>query len=84
MIDWAILMMGPGKMLPIGDKIGGYWSGRNRAFGADKKPSGGEPKLVAQQGGWMATKEQLIQMNNKLCLTTFYRPLIMLGKVTTG
>jgi hypothetical protein len=84
MIDWAILMMGPGKMLPVGDKIGGYWSGRNGAFGDDKKPSGGEPKLVAQQGGWMATKEQLIRMNNKLCLAKFLPPFDNVGKGNDG
>jgi hypothetical protein len=74
MLDWTVLMMGPGKMLQEFVKIGGYWSGRDGAFGNEKKPSGGEPKLVAQQGGWMATKEQLIRMNNKLCLAPFLPP----------
>jgi hypothetical protein len=74
MLDWAVLMMGPGKKLRNAAKIGGYWSGREGAFGDEKRPSGGEPKLVAQQGGWMATQEQLIRMNNKLCLAEFLPP----------
>ncbi|KAL3925306.1 MAG: hypothetical protein SGILL_000495 [Bacillariaceae sp.] len=73
-LDWAVLMMGPGKKLQNRDKIGGFWSGRDGAFGDEKRPSGGEPKLVAQQGGWMATQEQLIRMNNALCLAKFLPP----------
>jgi hypothetical protein len=73
-LDWAALMMGPGKKLRSQDKIGGYWSGREGAFGDEKRPSGGEPRLVAQQGGWMATKEQVIRMHNRLCLAEFLPP----------
>jgi hypothetical protein len=73
-LEWSALMMGPGKKLRPSVKIGGYWSGREGAFGDEKRPSGGEPRLVAQQGGWMATKEQLIRMHNKLCLAEFLPP----------
>lgn len=74
LLDWSVLMMGPGKKLAPRAKIGGYWSGREGAFGNEKRPSGGEPKLVAQQGGWMATQEQLIRMHNQLCLAEFLPP----------
>jgi hypothetical protein len=80
-LDWVVLMMGPGRLLPSQDKIGGYWSGREGAFGDEKRPSGGQPKLVAQQGGWMATKEQLIRMHNQLCLADFLPPF---DKVSGG
>ncbi|KAG7371151.1 hypothetical protein IV203_019721 [Nitzschia inconspicua] len=74
LLEWSVLMMGPGKKLPDHAKIGGYWSGRGGSFGDEKRPSGGEPKLVAQQGGWMATKEQLVRMNGQLCLAEFLPP----------
>lgn len=32
------------------------------------------PHLLVQQGGCMATKTQLVQMNNQLCKTTFPQP----------
>jgi len=78
-LDWVVLMLGPGKLLNEDEKIGGFWSGRHGAFKKEKKPSGGEPLLLAQQGGWMATKEQLIRMNNKLCRGNFLPPFNKMG-----
>ena len=63
-LDWVVLLPGPGKRLPASSLIGGYWSGRNGAFGTEEKPSPGKPDLVAQQGGWMATREQILRFNN--------------------
>lgn len=37
------------------------------------------PGLVGQQGGWMATKTQLIRMNNKLCKANFLPPFNDMG-----
>jgi hypothetical protein len=76
LLDWVALMMGPGRQLSASKRIGGFWSGRNGAFGNEKKPSGWEPELVAQQGGWMATKEQIIRMNNNLCRASFLPPFV--------
>jgi hypothetical protein len=39
-----------------------------------KKPSGGVPDLIAQQGGWMATREQIIRMDEELCMGRFLPP----------
>jgi hypothetical protein len=44
----------------------------------------GEPRLLAQQGGWMATKEQLIRMNNKLCRGNFLPPFTNMGNYKMG
>lgn len=79
LLDWVVLMMGPGRLMLAPEKIGGFWSGRNGAFKDERKPSGGEPKLLAQQGGWMATKEQITRMNNKLCLGSFLPPFDNVG-----
>ena len=74
MLDWAVIMMGPGKRLHDNEKIGGFWSGREGAFGDEKKPSGGAPELVAQQGGWMATQDQIARLNSGLCMGSFLPP----------
>lgn len=63
-LDWVVLLPGPGKRLPASSLVGGYWSGRSGAFGTEGKPSPGKPDLVAQQGGWMATREQILRFNN--------------------
>jgi hypothetical protein len=75
MLDWSVLMMGPGKHLNPKEHIGGYWSGREGAFGnQEKQPSGGDPTLIAQQGGWMATRDQIARMNSGLCMGSFLPP----------
>jgi hypothetical protein len=54
--------------------VGGYWSGRDGAWGDDPRPTGGHPEFIAQQGGWMATREQLGRMNSGLCMGSFLPP----------
>lgn len=73
-LDWTVVMLGPGKKLKDKEKIGGYWSGREGAFGEEKKPQGGPPDLIAQQGGWMATREQIVRWNSGLCMGPFLPP----------
>jgi hypothetical protein len=38
------------------------------------RPSGGQPELVAQQGGWMATRDQILRLNSGLCQGVFLPP----------
>lgn len=77
-LDWIILLPGPGKHLPDTELMGGYWSGRNGAYGKDAaKPSPGMPDLIAQQGGWMAlTKQQVLRVNHdeQRCMGTLLPP----------
>lgn len=84
-IDWVALLPGPGKRLAPEDLIGSYWSGKLAKGAWDVKPSPGQPDLIAQQGGWMATKEQLWRWNQQnsgeeddqpqqLCQGTFLPP----------
>jgi hypothetical protein len=75
--DWVVLLPGPGKGLDPRDFIGGYWSGRGGAFAI--KPSAGHPRLVAQQGGWMATRDQILHFNSGLCQGSFLPPFEMPG-----
>lgn len=73
-VNWTVVMLGPGKREKEEEKIGGYWSGRQGAFGDEPKPSGGPPDLIAQQGGWMATQSQIARMNAGLCMGSFLPP----------
>lgn len=73
-MDWVAVLPGPGKRLDEKFMVGGYWSGRDGAFGNEEKPSGGRPDIIAQQGGWMATRSQILRMNNELCMGRFVPP----------
>jgi hypothetical protein len=74
LLDWVVLLPGPGKRLPKNQLMGGYWSGRDGAFGHEEKPSPGMPDLIAQQGGWMATREQIMRLHTGLCQGAFVPP----------
>jgi hypothetical protein len=73
-LDWVVVMMGPGKRMDPSQLIGGYWAGREGAFGDEPRPSGGDPQLIAQQGGWMLTREQIYRMHAGLCFGAFLPP----------
>lgn len=73
-LDWVVVMTGPGKRMDPAELVGGYWSGREGAFGDIPRPSGGDPKLIAQQGGWMLTRDQIFRMHTGLCFSEFLPP----------
>jgi len=75
MLDWVLLQ--PGSMKPYFHNskfVGGYWSGRDGIFGPKWKPDGYEPKYFGQQGGWMATREQIIRIHHEECAPGFFPP----------
>ena len=70
-------MLGPGKTISKSKMVDGHWSGTQGTFGQAKRPKfsrGGTAKLLAQQGGWMATREQLARMDSGLCNCPFLPP----------
>jgi len=71
--NWILLQPGP-KNVPKDKFIGGYWSGRQGDFGDEPKPTPGMPQLIAQQGGWMATRQQLIHIEEEQCGHRFFPP----------
>jgi len=74
MMDWVMLQPGPKVK---GEKfIGGYWSGNDGDYGeaGKNKPRGGHPQLIAQQGGYILTREQLIEMHLNQCPDGFFSP----------
>mmetsp|Transcript_23464 Transcript_23464/g.34804 ORF Transcript_23464/g.34804 Transcript_23464/m.34804 type:complete len:606 (+) Transcript_23464:214-2031(+) len=72
LLDWVMLQPGPKSKGQ--EFIGGFWSGMLGLYGDEKKPGAGDPRLIAQQGGWMATREQLIEMHNNQCPDGFFPP----------
>jgi len=74
MLDWVLLQPGP-KIANNRKYIGGYWSGRDGALGPDvEKPKATAPNYFANQGGWMATREQLIFMDSTTCFAGIFPP----------
>ena len=73
LLDWVMLQ--PGKK-DFGSEYwtGGYWSGNDGAFETKTRPGSGDPQLIAQQGGWMLTRDQLIEMHNNHCGHGFFPP----------
>lgn len=63
-LDWVAFLPGPGKRLTPEDLVDSYWSGE-LVPEWESKPGGGEPTLIAQQGGWMATRDQLMRWNSQ-------------------
>jgi hypothetical protein len=83
LLDWVTLLPGPGKRLHSDDIMASFWSGKISHHGIWKvKPSAGQPDLIAQQGGWMATREQIVRLNHQtmdreypqLCQGSFLPP----------
>jgi hypothetical protein len=75
LLNWTVLMMGPGKRMDPEEWIGGYWSGRDGDFGPNaERPSGGVPNLLAQQGGWMLKQSQILRFHNNVCLDSLVPP----------
>lgn len=74
LMDWVMLQPGP-KIKGNDERfIGGYWSGNEGEYGDEPKPGGGNPQLIAQQGGWMLTRKQLIEMHEHQCSHGFFSP----------
>ena len=54
--------------------IGDYWSGRNGDFGNMNRPRGPQMQYVSNQGGWMATRQQILEWHTEICMGGFLPP----------
>ena len=72
-LGWVALQTGP-KNVPKDEDISSYWSGANGAFPNDKRPSGGDPQMFGQQGGYMVTRQQIEFLQNVACKGGFFPP----------
>jgi len=54
--------------------LGDYWSGREGDFGDLKRPRGPQAQYVSNQGGWMATRQQILEWHTEICMGGFLPP----------
>ena len=76
-LDWVVLQRGPNQNdLEKKATIGDYWSNRDFHFWPDQKrrPGALEFKYINNQGGWMATREQLWEWHTEICPGGFLPP----------
>ena len=72
-MGWVMLQ--PGSWLPNYNRcIGGYWSGRDGHFGNESRPVPENPWYLNNQGGWMATRQQILEWHTEQCPCGFLPP----------
>ena len=73
-LGWVALQPGPAhKRYKHGEGIEGYWAGEALGQSVSAKPTPGNPRLFGQQGGFMATRDQ-IDTFERLCRGEFLPP----------
>ena len=76
-LDWVVMQRGPKQDdLENKAKIGDFWSNRDTYYWPDQKrrPAPQEFKYINNQGGWMATREQLWEWHTEICPGGFLPP----------
>ena len=79
-LDWVVMLRGPSQSnLAANQVIGDYWSNRNFTYWDRKDKKGRRPapqefKFINNQGGWMATRQQLWEWHTEICPGGFLPP----------
>ena len=78
-LGWVMMQRGPGaKQCEDNEVIGDYWVNSKvdvKVRGRDNfRPRPTNPNLVNNQGGWMATRQQIWEWHTELCLGGFLPP----------
>lgn len=75
-LSWVMLLRGNRyRFMTASEVIGDYWSGRDGAFeNGFGRPFEGEPQYLSNQGGWMATQQQIWEWHIKHCQGGFLPP----------
>eukprot|EP00527_Entomoneis_sp_CCMP2396_P000431 CAMPEP_0198145156 /NCGR_PEP_ID=MMETSP1443-20131203/21382_1 /TAXON_ID=186043 /ORGANISM="Entomoneis sp., Strain CCMP2396" /LENGTH=590 /DNA_ID=CAMNT_0043808711 /DNA_START=237 /DNA_END=2009 /DNA_ORIENTATION=+ len=79
-LDWVVMLRGPNQnKLEPNEVIGDYWSNRDRKYWSKDEAGGRRPapqefKYINNQGGWMATREQLWEWHTEICPGGFLPP----------
>lgn len=72
-LGWVMLQSG--SFMPNRNRcIGNYWSGRDGHFGDASRPIVMDPVYLNNQGGWMATREQILEWHMHQCPCGFLPP----------
>jgi hypothetical protein len=64
--------------------IGDYWSGRDGYFGDERRPNREKGRYVNNQGGWMATRRQIVEWHADRCIGGFLPPYTFRGQSVDG
>ncbi|EEC45615.1 predicted protein [Phaeodactylum tricornutum CCAP 1055/1] len=75
-MDWVVLQRGPAQSkLDAKETIGDYWANRNNDYWPNKgRPAPQDFKYINNQGGWMATRQQLWEWHSEICPGGFLPP----------
>ncbi|GKY92537.1 hypothetical protein MPSEU_000224000 [Mayamaea pseudoterrestris] len=75
-INWVVTQRGPNQgKLNATSIIGDYWTNRNNDYyPGSSRPSGQEFRYINNQGGWMATRQQLWRWHTEICPGGFLPP----------
>ena len=72
-MGWVMLQSG--SYMPNRNRcIGHYWSGRDGAFGDLTRPPPNDPRYLNNQGGWMGTRQQILEWHTEQCPCGFLPP----------
>ena len=72
--DWVLLQAGNNEKL-YSNSIGDYWSGRDHGyFGEENRPDRIKGRYLNNQGGWMATRRQIVDWHRRQCFGGFLPP----------
>ena len=72
-LGWVALLQGPTYFPGTKDRIAGYYPYAD--FNLTRKPIAiPQSKYMAQTGGWMATRQQLLELHLDLCQGSFFPP----------
>ena len=71
---WVLMQRGP-SYFAANETISDYWSGRDGYFSNNvKRPHAIDPNHVGNQGGWMATRQQILNWHAAICTGGFLPP----------
>lgn len=72
-LGWVMLQRGPNpSKLEKNQIVGDFWAGRDNVL--SKRPGVTDPKYINNQGGWMATRQQIWEWHNEVCPGGFLPP----------
>jgi hypothetical protein len=64
--------------------IGDYWTGRDGYFGDQERPVRSKGRNMNNQGGWMATRRQIVEWHADRCVGGFLPPYPVRGQSADG
>lgn len=75
-LGWVLMQRGPGNVPDRKMGIGDYWSGTDKKYfdGKQARPRPGDFANINNQGGWMATRQQIWEWHTNICLGGFLPP----------